>query len=344
MATATNTNVYGDLTPRSAAHAALRLLERGQYDIVMGRFSQTRPMPTGKTKTVKFRRYESLPRATAPLAEGIPPAGRKLAYTDVQATLEQFGDVVWLTDAVKLFHEDPVFQDTFDNCGQQAAETVEVIRISVAKSGTNVYYAAECGSRSAVDSPPIRADFRRIYRTFRRNKAKQVTKIVSPSQMVSTEPVDASYVVLGSTDLDADIRNIEGFIPSKEYAQSGRKLHSAEVGAVDQFRFVLTALFEPWEQAGESGTTYLSGGVGVSVAAACDVYPLIIMAEDCFATIPLKGENAVEVALVNPGKKTTDQPLGQKGFVSWVTWQTAIILNHLWISRLECAATSSPTF
>lgn len=343
MPTLSNTNTFGDLDMRSAAYAHARLLTRGQHDMVIERYGQPRPMPTGKSKTVKFRRYESLPRATAPLSEGIPPTGRKLMFTDVSATLEQYGDVVWLTDAVKLFHEDPVFQDTFDNCGEQAAETLEVIRLAVAKSGTNVFYAAEAGSRSAVDSPLIRSDLRRVYRAFRRNKAKPLSRIVSPSQLVSTEPVDAAYFVLGHTDLDADIRNIEGFIPVKEYSQPG-KAHVGEIGSVDQFRFVLTALVESWEASGTSGTTYLSGGEKVSSAASCDVYPMIVFAQDAFGIIPLKGENAVEVALVNPGKKTTDQPLGQKGFVSWVTWQTAIILNHLWIARIEVAATASPTF
>lgn len=338
-----NTNYYGDLDPRSAGYAAARLLKRGQHDLVIERVMQMRPQPKGKTKVVKFRRYESLPTAEAPLSEGIPPAGRQLSFTDVSATLQQYGDVVWLTDAVALFHEDPVFQDTFDNCGQQAAETLEIVRIAIAKSGTNVYYANEAGSRSAVDSPPIRADFRRIYRDFKRNKAREITKMISPSMKVSTEPVDAGYVVLGSTDLDADIRNIEGFVPSKEYSEK-KKMHKAEIGSVDQFRFILTALFTAWEQTGAAGTTYLSGKVKVSAAASCDVYPLLIFAEDSFAGIPLKGEEAVDVALVNPGKKTTDQPLGQKGFVSWQTWQTAAILNHLWLGRLECAATASPTF
>lgn len=343
MTVSTNTNTYGDLSLRTAAYASGRLLIRGQYDMVIERYAQSRPMPTGKSKTVKFRRYESLPRATAPLAEGIPPAGRKLEFTDVEATLEQYGDVIWLTDAVKLFHEDPVFQDTFDNCGEQAAETLEAIRIAVARSGTNVFYADEAGSRAAVDSPPLRSDFRRIYRTFKRNKAREITSMVSPSQLVSTEPIDAAFIVLHDTDLDADVRNIEGFIPSKEYSQQ-KKTHKMEIGAVDQFRFVATAMFDPWETTGASGVTYLSGGVGVSVAAAADVYPMIILGRDAFALVPLKGENAVDVALVNPGQKTTDQPLGQKGFVSWGTWQTSIILNHLFMTRLEVAATSSPTF
>lgn len=344
MAAPENLNTFGSLTPRQALYAEGRLLVRGQYDMVFERFSQTRPMPQGKSKTVKFRRYECLPRATAPLAEGTPPAGRQLQFTDYTATLEQYGDVVWLTDAIKLFHEDPVFQDTWDNCGQQAAETIEVIRYNVAKAGTNAFYANEAGSRSAVDSPPLRGDFRRIYRSFKNNKAREITKMVSPSQLISTEPVESCYVCLGHTHLDADIRNIEGFVPAVEYSQTGRKLHRAEIGKVDQFRFVLTALMEPWETSGASGTDYLSGGVKVSVAAACDVFPIIVMAENGFATIPLKGKGSVDVAMVNPGPKTIPDPVGQKGFVSWVTWQTAIILNHLWHCRLECAASASLNF
>ena len=343
MATSANTNTYGDLTPRSAAYASAMLLARGQHDMVIERFAMSKPMPQGKTKTAKFRRYESLPRATAPLAEGIPPAGRQLAFTDVEASLEQYGDIVWLTDAVKLFHEDAVFQDTFKNCGEQAAETLEVIRFAVAKSGTNVFYADEAGSRGNVDSPPILSDFRRIERAFKRNKGRAITEIISPSQLVSTEPVDASYVVLGHTDLKPDIENIDGFKPRIEYSQQ-RSLHPAEIGAVGSFRFVLTALFESWEQVGKAGTTYLSGGEKVSVAAAADVYPMIIMARDSFATIALKGENAVNVALVNPGQKTVANPLGQLGFVSWETWQTAIILNHLWLARLEVGCTATPSF
>lgn len=342
MGTTSNVNYFGDLDMRTAAHAHKRLLKRGQFDLVIERYGQMRPMPEGKSKVVKFRRYESLPRASAPLSEGIPPAGRNLVFTDVTATLEQYGDIVWLTDAVKLFHEDPVFQDTWDNCGQQAAETIEEIRWAVAKSGTNIFYADEAGSRSEVASPPLRSDFRRIYRSFRRNKARTISKIVSPSMLVSTEPVSPAYFVLGSTDLDADIRNIEGFVPVENYSQS--KGMMGEIGKVDQFRFVLTALFEPWSAVGASGTTFLSGGAKVSVAAAADVYPMVIFAENAFGLIPLKGEQSVEVAMVNPGKKTVANPLGQKGFVSWVTWQTSCILNHLWLGRLETCATASPSF
>ena len=103
-----NTTTYGDISPRTAGHAVAKLLERGQHLLTVERFGQFDPQPKNKTKTRKYRRYNSLPRATAPLAEGIPPAGQKLTYTDVECTLEQYGDHTILTDVVADTHEDPV--------------------------------------------------------------------------------------------------------------------------------------------------------------------------------------------------------------------------------------------
>lgn len=333
---------YGDISPRTAAHAAARLLKRGQYDLVIERYGQGKPIPRKHSKSVKFRRYESLPRATAPLAEGIPPAGRKLTKTDLTATLEQYGDLVPITDVIMDTHEDSVLNEAMDLCGEQVAETVECIRIAVAKSGTNVFYANNVASRALTTSPPLRGDLRVIYRSLRKHKAKQISKIVKASVKISTEPVAPAYFVLGHTDLDSDIRGMSGFVPVEQYSNSDRG-QLGEIGKVDQFRFVLTPLFEPWEQAGVSGTTYLSGGVAVSSSAAADVYPLLIFAQDCFGIVPLQGEGAVTPMVVNPDKPSHSNPLGQEGFVSWKTYQTAIILNHTWLARLECCATAKPS-
>lgn len=335
------TTTYGDISPRTAAYAAKRLLTRGQHDLVIERFGQGKPIPKKHSKSVKFRRYESLPRATAPLAEGVPPAGRKLTKTDVVATLEQYGDSVGLTDVIMDTHEDDVLKESMDLCGEQAAETIEVIRIAVAKSGTNVFYANNVAGRSTVNSPPLRGDIRRIYRYFRKHKARVIGKIVKASAKISTEPVAPAFFVLGHTDLDHDVRGMSGFIPVEQYSNSDRAL-PAEVGKVDQFRFILTALFEPWESVGASGVTYLAAGEIPASSASCDVYPLLFFSKDAFGIVPLQGQNAVTPMVVNPNKPSHSNPLGQEGFVSWKTWQTAVILNHNWIARLECAATAKP--
>lgn len=249
-------------------------------------------------------------------------------------------DFVELTDVIFDTHPDTVPAETRDLCAEQIAETVEVIRIAVLKAGTSVYYANAATGRTTVNSPPLRSDLRRIYRAFKRNKAKTIGNIVKASAMISTEPVAPAFFCMGSTDLDADIRNIEGFVPTEQYSNSDKAL-PGEIGKVDQFRFILTALFEPWSAGGASGTTYLSGGVSVSSAASCDVYPLIIVARDSYGIVPLQGENAVTPMVKYPSPMVGDE-LGQKGFVSWKTYQAAVILNQNWLARLECAATAKP--
>ena len=335
------TNTYGDISPRTAGAAVRRLLERGQHLTVTERFGQIDPQGKNKTKTRKWRRYESLARATAPLAEGISPSGSSMSYTDVSATLEQYGEKIKLTDVIADTHEDPVLNEYMDICGEQAAETIEVVRIAVLKAGSNVYYSNNVSARASVNSPPTLGDIRRIYRGFRRNKAREITRIVKASAMISTEPVAPAFFAMGHTDLDADIRGITGFVPFEQYSNSTVAI-PGEIGKVEQCRIILTALFEAWEAAGTSGTTYLSSGNSVTTATACDVYPLLFVAQNAYAIVPLQGENAVTPSVINPGTATKDDPTGQIGYVAWKTYQACAILNQNWIARLECAATANP--
>jgi N4-gp56 family major capsid protein len=339
----TNTTTYGDISPRTAGAAKARLLERGQHLMVVERFGQVDPQQKNKTKSCKWRRYNSFPRALQPLSEGVPPAGTKLTYVDITATLEQYGDAYPITDVIVDTHEDKVLQEMIDLSGEAAAETIETIRINILKAGTNVFYANGATSRDTVSSPPTRGDFRLIYRYFKNNKAREISQVIAASAKISTEPVDAAYFVMGSTDLDADIRAIPGFVPAINYADSTKTL-PGEIGKIDQFRIILTAMFEPWSGAATSatGTTYLSGGVEPASALAPDVYPLLFVARDSYGIVPLQGYNAVTPMVVNP-KPSASQPLGQKGWVSWKTYQTAAILNQSWLARLECAATARPT-
>jgi len=336
-----NLNKYGDIPPRSAGYAKAKLLERGQLLMVTERFGQVDPHQKHKTKTVKWRRYLSLPRASAPLAEGIPPQGRKLTYVDVDLTLEQYGDAVKLSDVILDTHEDPIPDETSNLCSEQIAETVEEIRINALKGGSNVFYANGVASRSLVTSPPTRGDFRKIYRYLKKYKGREISQIVKASARISTEAVMPGYFVMGHTDCDADIRAISGFIPAKDYSNSDKAL-PGEIGSVEQFRIILTPMFEAWETSGVQGTTYLSSGIEPASSAQCDVYPLIVVAKNGYGIVPLQGENAVTPMVVNPKPQVGDM-LGQIGFVSWKLWQGCVILNNSWVIRLECAATANPT-
>jgi N4-gp56 family major capsid protein len=192
-----------------------------------------------------------------------------------------------------------------------------------------------------VTSPATRGDLKKIYRQFKRSRAREIGKIIKPSAQISTMPVAPAYFVIGHTDCDADIRAISGFLPAEQYSDPSKAL-PGEIGKVDQFRFVLTPMVEPWLNCGASGTTYLVNGDVAGSAANCDVYPLIVLAADAYSIVPLQGANAVTPIVINP-KPGSGDPLGQRGFVAWKTYQGSVILNHQWIARLEVAATANPS-
>lgn len=335
-----NTTEYGDITPRMAAESVARLLTRGQTRLILERFGQMDPQPKNKTKTRKWRRYESLPLATSPLAEGIPPEGSQLSSTDVTATLEFYGDWTPITNIVVDLHEDPVLMEAEKLLAEQIANTVETLRWNVLKAGTNVFYANVAANRAAVNSPPLRGDFRRIVRYFNRHDAKPVTEIIKASPLISTEPVEASFIAFAHTDLESDIRGIPGFVPVVQYSASV-KAYEHEIGKVENVRILTSRLFSPWLAAGTAGTDYLSSGDTPASSLACDVYPIVVIAQDAYGIVPLQGMNAVKPAVVNP-KPTHGNPLGQLGFVSWGRYDAAAILNQTWCARLECACTAVP--
>jgi N4-gp56 family major capsid protein len=337
----TQLNTFGDISPRTAGFATRKLLERGQHALVLERFGQVDPQGRNKTKTRKWRRYLSLARATAPLAEGISPAGQRLSYTDVSVTLEQYGDLVWFSDVIKDTHEDPVLDETTKILSEQLAETIEVIRFNALKAGTNVFYPGSATTRATVNSPVTRAMLRLMVRSFSKNKARKISEIVKASGLISTEPVEAAYFAVCHTDLDSDIRGLTGFKTVSEYSDSSKALPN-EIGSCEQVRFITSALMEPWLAAAtsSSGSTYLTNGAAGTGYP--DVYPILVFARDAYAIVPLQGGNSVQIGVVNP-KVSTDDPLGQKGLASWKRYDATAILNQLWMARGEVACTATPS-
>jgi N4-gp56 family major capsid protein len=274
------------------------------------------------------------------LAEGVTPTAKKLTYSDVSVTLETYGDLVELTRELKIYHEDPVFKETFNILGEQQAEVVELIRWNALKGGTNVYYANNVSSRSTVDSPAKHADLKRIERTFMRNRAAKITRIVKASADISTEPIQDAFVLLGHTDTKPDLEAMPGWVPVANYSNS-MKAMPQEVGSIGVYRVLLSSLFTAWEAVGASGTTYLSSGEEVSVAALCDVYPLIALARDAYAIVPLQGLGASKPVVLQP-KPAPGDPMGRKGSASWTADQACLILTQTFIARLEVAASAVP--
>ena len=322
---------YGDISPRTAVLSAKKMLRRGLPHLVLERFGQSRPMPAKNSRVIKFRRYNALPLATTPLTEGVTPTAKQLTVTDVQATLDQYGDLTTITDVVMDTHEDPVLQEGVEVLGEQAAQTIETVRFNVVKAGTNVQYANGVDARNKVVAEMTLADQRKATRTLKRQNAKRITRIVKSTVDYGTEPIAPAFIGLIHPDMETVIRGLNGFVPTEKYGQMTP--FESEIGKVDDVRYVTSTVFEPWEDAG--------GDKGVMISTSntkANVYPCLIVARDAYGIVPLKGKNSLTPAVINP-KPSDSDPLGQRGHISWKSMQTAVILNDMWMVRIESAVT-----
>lgn len=328
--------VYGDISPRTAAFAVAPLLKRHDAEMVLEKFGQTFPLPTNSTIVAKFRRYEALPLATTALVEGVTPSGTKPTITDYTATLSEYGDFIPYSGFMMDTHEDPILKEYGSLCVQQAAETVETIRYNVLKAGSNVGFSN--GTRATVNTPISLAAQRVATASLLRQRAHYITDIVSSNANFRTEPIEAAFIAVCHPDVSNDIRNMQGFIPVKQYG-GGQKAWSNEIGSVEDVRYVRSVLFTPFlGSATVGGAKGAMRAIGDGVHA--DVYPVLYMSKDAYGIVPLKGANALSLIAHNPGSSGTADPLNQRGTLGWKTAQTSVILNDLWIYRLEVAVTA----
>jgi len=323
---------YGSISPRTAAHAVKKLLKRGIPMLVLEKFGQTYPLPSKSSTVAKFRRYNSLAATPNALTEGVTPAGKALTSTDVTATLAQYGDFVEITDVIMDTHEDPVLTQATEVLGEQEAEMIETIRFNVLKAGTNVFYANGL-ARNAVNTVYSLALQRQVTRALKRQNARKVTSVVRSTPNYGTQNVAPAFIALVHTDMETDIRNMPGFVPVEQYGSMTP--YESEIGKCEDVRYVSSTVFTPFADAGG-----LSGGTTLSTTGTnSDVYPILIVARDAYGIVPLKGKNATSIMVSNPRPQSGD-PLAQRGTVGWKAMQTAVILNDLWMARVECAATA----
>jgi len=326
---------YGDagVSSRTNAYAARQMLRHAGPHIVLDKFGMTKPMPKNKTQTIKFRRPRVFTAATTPLVEGVTPSTTQFRYEDVSVDLKQYGMLVEITDQIEDTHEDPVLNDAAEQAGENIGRTMEMLTYGVVKAGTNVFYA-NGAARNAVNTPISLAKQRAVTRALKAQKAVKITKMLDGSVNYKTSPIEAAYIGIGHTDVEQDVRSLPGFVPVAEYG-SRKPIHEYELGTCEDVRYLCSADLDPFTDQGAATSTMVSTGGSVS-----DVYPVLYFGKEAYATVPLRGAGAVSPTILRPGKIDKSDPLGQRGYVGWKTWHAALILNQLWMARLEVAVTA----
>lgn len=331
---------YGDISPRVGIYAVAKFLAHAQPILVLERFATSQPLPKNKSQTIKWRRAIPFDTSLVALTEGVTPAPQAMRFEDVTTSISQYGAWVAFSDVIADTHEDPILNQMSELLAEQAAQVKEGLIWNVLRAGTNVLYTGTATSRATVNAPVQEADLRLAQRVLKGNLAKPITKMISASPNTATEPVAPGYIAFGHTNLEADLRDLTGFVPREKYASTSA-LMDQEIGKFEDIRFILTPHLAPFYGA---GTSVAGAGASTDVLGsngAVDVFPVVVIGQDFFGVTALKGYESAQMAVKNPKMGDSyEDPLGQRGFMSWKMWYVVTRLNEAWGVRIEAAARS----
>lgn len=322
---------YGDIGARIGVYAAVEFLRHAEPISILEKYGKMEEVPKNKGQVIKWRRAIPFQNPVDKLVEGVTPTPNGLEYEEVSSVLAQYGSWIPFSDVLILTHEDNNLREMTQLAAEQAVLTKEKILWATITGGTNVIYSGTATARTDVVAPFDLNDFRLAQMTLKNAFAKPITKMLAPTVKIATQPVAPAYLAFGHTFLEPDLRNLAGFVPRENYS-SYTPVHELEIGKLEDLRFVLSPHYTP-----------IAGGGGASVlvrntGGAADVYQIVIVGQDAFAVTPLRGMNSAQVGVKNPEfAGSTEDPLGQRGFVAWKMWYSAARLNEAWMVRMEGA-------
>lgn len=327
---------YGDIGARVGIYAVANFLVHAQPQLILERFAMTQAVPKNTGQVIKWRRPVPFQVSLESLVEGVTPSPQGFQYEDVTGVLAQFGAWIGFTDVIQDTHEDENLKTMTMLAGEQAALTKERILWNMMVGGTNVVYSGTATARNQVIAPIDIGDLRLVQRALKTSLARPITRMIDASPKIATQPVAPAFVAVGHTNFEQDLRAITGFVPRENYSNTTSLLHENEIGKLEDIRFILSPHFPALLGAGGA----VASGV-LLTAGAADVYQMVVFGQDAFAATPLKGMESAQIVVKNPQMGVSyEDPLGQRGFVSWKMWYSASRLNEAWIVRVEAAVTA----
>lgn len=284
------------------------LIRLAEAKLIHDQFGQKRNIPKNGGKTIEFRQFPALPKATTPLAEGVTPDGRKLNATNKTATVSQYGDYVATSDILNLTAFDNIAKETLTLIASQAGRTLDTITREELVKGTNVRYANDKTSRANITSADVLT-------------VAEIKKAVRDLKTKNAETIDGYYICLIHPDAVYDIWNDPEWVEASKYAGS-EQIFKGEIGKIFGVRFVESTEAKIWSEGSVS------------------VYGTLVLGANAFGTTTVEG-GGLETIVKQLGSGGTADPLNQRATTGWKAIKTAKILVEEYMERIEHSATLS---
>ena len=299
-----------------------RLIDQTEPALVHDQFGDPYPIPANGGKNIEFHKYDSLPKATTPLTEGVTPDGQTMNVSTVTAEVKQYGGWVPITDTLQLTAIDNNIVQATKIIASQAGRTLDTIVRDVLAGGTNVIYAPKIGEGGAETAVTSRATLDATCQLTSDLIARAATQL----KAMNADPIGTSFVGIIHPYVAYDLRRDPDWIDVHKYAQPD-EIYNGEIGTLHGVRFVETSEAKIWK------------GTGCPTGLA--VFSTLILGAHAYGSTEIEG-GGLEHIVKQLGYG--DDPLNQRASVGWKAHKTAERLVEQYMVRIEsCSARYSAT-
>ena len=302
----------------------MTLIDEASANLVHDQFGQKRPIPKNGGKTIEFRKFSPLAKATAPLTEGVTPSGNSLTVTNITATVQQYGDFIVQSDVLELTALDNTILEATKLLGRQAGATLDTVVRNVLQAGTNVTYCPKLAADGTETAVTSRAGLDATAQLT----VDVVNQVVAKLRAQNAPTINGKYVAIIHPYVAYDLMRDPEWIDAHKYAQP-ENLYEGELGEIGGVRFVQST----------EAKVYTGTGCPSGLA----VFGSLFFGEGAYGVTEIEG-GGLETIVKQKGSAGTADPLNQRSSVGWKALKTAELLIPNYLVRVEsCSKRFSAT-
>ena len=302
----------------------MTLIDEASANLVHDQFGQKRPIPKNGGKTIEFRKFSPLAKATTPLTEGVTPSGNSLTVTNITATVQQYGDFIVQSDVLELTALDNTILEATKLLGRQAGATLDTVVRNVLQAGTNVTYCPKLAADGTETAVTSRAGLDATAQLT----VDVVNQVVAKLRAQNAPTINGKYVAIIHPYVAYDLMRDPAWIDAHKYAQP-ENLYEGELGEIGGVRFVQST----------EAKVYTGTGCPSGLA----VFGSLFFGDGAYGVTEIEG-GGLETIVKQKGSAGTADPLNQRSSVGWKALKTAELLIPNYLVRVEsCSKRFSAT-
>lgn len=294
-----NVTTQSGMSPTMKTFYDTTLLENAREEMLFAQFGKKQPMHGNK---VEWRKFNTFAKALTPLTEGVIPTGQTFGMTNIEATIDQYGDFVAVSDRLEMEAYDDVIFGATEEMGAAEGETYDTLTRNVLVAGNSVAYAGGKDSRAALTKTDVLtpAMVNKAATWLKKNKAPRI---------------DGCYAAIIHPSVAEDLRETTEWKEFHKY-NDVQPIFKGEIGMLHGVRFVECNEQKIWKE-GAAGT---------------GVYATLFLGKDAFGILDPDGEG---MEMIIKDKSEIGGPLNQFSTIGYKFCHGAKILYQERMLRVE---------